>query len=658
MTDTAFQELVERGVAAHQKNEFDAAYAAYRQALDMRPGDAEIQSLTGLVLVQLGRLDEAMPLLRGATEAEPSQSGFRLNLVEGLVRQGDSANALRELDRVLDADQGNARAWERRGDICALAGHREDAANAWATAFNLQNRNPVIGMKLARALAAQRNFDGAHRILDHVENTAGQGPVTYELRCAMLTEQLDWPGLEAVARLWVNVDAANPAAWHRLTQSVFEQGLYLQAKAAYEQVLEHSPRTAVDLTSYGRICLHAHDYEAAAAALEEAATLEPDNVEMLAARALLATYRGDFAAAEADCRRAIERNPEYAPAYTQLTRLTRGRLSDSERSALARVVADEKAPVENRVTAHFALAHALDEAGDLEGAYAAYAAANARQHEQNRKENLEYDRARTEARTEELIERFQGEAGSAAAKDGPVPIFIVGMPRSGTTLLESLFAAHPAVTAGGERVLMPQLLEAYLQLARDKRATDDLPEQLARIYLSESPASSAYVTDKLPLNFEALGLISRMFPNAVMINIRRSPLETGLSIFRHEFLKFWRFAHRLEDIGHYYGQYCRLMAHWQSVLGERLIDLSYEALAADFDNVAPSVIAAAGLPWNDACASFQSYAPVIATFSAVQAREPVSVRKGKAFAYRKFLEPLAEALREAGVDPETGAYEP
>ena len=136
--------------------------------------------------------------------------------------------------------------------------------------------------------------------------------------------------------------------------------------------------------------------------------------------------------------------------------------------------------------------------------------------------------------------------------------------------------------------------------------------------------------------------------------MRRNPLETGLSVFRHELTKFLTFAGRLEDIGHYFGQYARLTAHWEELLPDRFVTVQYEDFAATFDTAAPALLDACGLAWEEDCRTFQKHAPAIATFSAVQAREAVAVRLGKAKAYEKHLGPLIDALNSANVDAETG----
>jgi hypothetical protein len=140
----------------------------------------------------------------------------------------------------------------------------------------------------------------------------------------------------------------------------------------------------------------------------------------------------------------------------------------------------------------------------------------------------------------------------------------------------------------------------------------------------------------------------------VILHVRRDPLETLLSIWRQEFAKSWAFTHRLEDLGHYYGEYARLMAHWERVLPGRLITLRYEDFAADLSAAAPRLLEACGLDWEPQVLGYASLERPIATFSAVDARGPVAVRRGRAARYAAHLAPLVDSLRAAGVDPTTG----
>lgn len=205
---------------------------------------------------------------------------------------------------------------------------------------------------------------------------------------------------------------------------------------------------------------------------------------------------------------------------------------------------------------------------------------------------------------------------------------------------------------------MRQILFEYLQLDA-KRATPDADvlRGWSAAYLSNLPVLGAadHITDKHPLNFEAVPLIARLFPQSIIVHVRRDPLETCLSIYRQEFNKHWAFAHRLEDIGHFYGHYARLVAHWERKFPDRFVTVQYESFAADFENAAPTLLKQCGLAWESACLDFQKAPRAIATFSAVQARGPVTVANGRALRYANHLAPLRQELERANVDLETGA---
>ena len=573
MTDSAFDDLIDRGAAAHHQNRFEEALASYQKALELRPGDSEAISLSGLALTHLGRIDEARPGLEQAVRQEPDQTGFRLNLVECLERAGEFELASQQIDIAL-------------------------------------RQNPGCAGRLAQARVSRS----------------------------------DWRALELLARIWTNVIPGDAAAWHCLAQATYEQGRIRQSVQAYQKVLDLSGRSAANLVAFGRICLHALEYERASEVLDEAERQDPDHVEALAAKGLLLIYRGRFDEALQYCRRCLELDPGYVPAYTQLSKLSKGHLSRKEQEVLESVSDDASIAAENRILATFALAHSKHADGDIDAAFDCYAVANAMQVEQSRMEGISYDASLAEARTDRLIERFADTKKGDAVLTGATPIFVVGMPRSGTTLIESALGAHSEVTACGERTLMPYLLDAYLTQSDNKTVTGDQLQAMAQSYLDEGPSRKGFITDKNPLNFESVGLILRMFPHAIIIHAKRDPAETGMSIFRHEFSKFWRFAHRLEDIGHYYGQYAKLMSHWQRLFGDRLITVQYEEFAANFPQAVRDLVARCSLPWQDACEHFQQGPSAIATFSAVQAREQVLLRSGVADAYEKQLAPLRNSL--------------
>lgn len=410
---------------------------------------------------------------------------------------------------------------------------------------------------------------------------------------------------------------------------------------------------ADNLAALGGLLLHALRYDEAGEMLDRALAIQPDHARALADRATLLTYLGRFAEAEAACRQSLASDPDHAPAYTILSRLTGGRLSDDEASRLARIASDPGRPLDHRLPAAFARAHTLDAQGDVDAAFAAYQAAHALAADRDRREGRTYDHTAAVARARRIV-ALPGEPRPASPA-GPRPIFIVGMARSGTTLVEAMLAAHPRVFGGGERVIMPALVEGWLA-----RPTAEPDARWAEAYLAgvRDLGGRDHITDKMPRNLEAVGLIDRLFPDAPIILVRRDPVETCLSLYRQEFARDWAFAHDLTDLGRACGLNARLAAHWARVLPGRMIEVQYEALARNFEAEARRIVEACGLEWDDACATPAASPRPIATFSTVSARAPVRVMNDRAEAYRAHLEPLIEALREEGVDLQTGALRP
>jgi tetratricopeptide (TPR) repeat protein len=658
--DATFKTNIEAGIAAHRDGLLEDALSAYRAALEAVPDDAEAASLTGLVLLHLGRAEEAEPLLRAAAEREPDALGLQLNFAEYLEKTGDAAQAAARLQRALRAQPKAPRAWERLGDLYVTLQHLNPAAEAYGRALALAPQSFSAAIKFARVLAALRDFPNAIQALGRASALRPNDESVFEVHARILAVQQDWKSLEALSRYWTQNNPASAPGWRTLASTLLEIGLPRQAVDAYRKALDLSPRSAEALAAFAGIALQARDVDAAAAALAEAELSDPDSPAMLATQATLLTYRGQLAEAEAYCRRALARDPRNVPAYTMLSLLTHGRFSDGETAAVARIAKDAAFAPEPRILAGFALAHALDAKGDVDAAFTAYGAAHVLRRESNEAQGLRYDPAETARRVDTLLSLYPAaKPGLSSPSPGPRPIFVVGMPRSGTTLVESILAAHSRVAAFGERPRMQQILNARLAMAAatPPQAPDDAAlEEWVKAYYRDVEAGGADVmVDKFPLNFEACGLIPRMFPDAVIVHTRRDPLETGLSIWRHEAPKFWTFANRLEDIGHYYAQYARLVQHWERTLGPRFVGIQYEDLVENFDTVAPKLVAVCGLEWEPACADFQNVSRDVATFSAVQVREPLKNQNGRAALYAAHLAPLARALEAGNVDLKTGA---
>lgn len=649
---------MERGLAAHQAGRFAEALFEYRAALSATPDDAELASLTGLALVHCGRPMEALPFLNQAVATEPGEAGFRFNLVEGLIATDNLAHARAELNILRQSIPDSPRLWERIGDVAMLCKDADAAARAWGNALDLVVRLP-LGLKLARLELSRSHLDAAERIVARLITHFADDSTIRSLRCDCLIARRDWAALESLTVAWIESAPDDPDAWRAHARAAFEQGRYFDAVEAFGRVVEVGAPAADDLASLAGLQLHASDFEAAAATLARAVALDAEHAGVLARQALLHMYYGRFEAAVACCRRCLARDPENVLAYATLSRIQHGRLLDDELSVLGRIARREGAPIDSRIAAAFLLAHAADARSEFDAAFAAYLHSQSLALERDLAEGRHYAAAAAETRLERLV-RLQAPKMPVFAPvlAGPRPIFIVGMPRSGTTLVECVLAAHSRVLAGGERPEMRHLLRTALESDSVGRLDDAATIRAwSAYYLHNLPdlRSADHFTDKNPLNFEAVGLIAGLFPNAAIIHVRRNPVETGLSIFRQDFGKPWTFAHRLEDIGHFYGLQARLMKHWNCRLPGRITTVQYEEFAADLASGARRLMESIGLPWEPQCLDFQGAERAIATFSTIEAREPVEVRNRRADRYAHYLAPLIAALSAGSVDLATGA---
>ncbi len=659
--ESKLSSLIETGITAQQSGKLDEALTCYRSALLIAPVDAEVLSLLGLVLTQLDRLKEAEPLLRDAVTREPDQSGFRMNLAELLKRKDLLEEAEKEILWTVNRNPGFSPGWERLGDIALLQDDKLKAKEYFQKSFSTTSANFNIGLKLAELDIALKEFDQALNVLNGLAKQNPANPSIFKYACTALLAKHDWLQLESTALNWSRTSPNDPVPWQMLSTAFMEQGRVRLAEEHYRNVLANRSENAADLSVYGQICLQCFEYGKAKDAFDRAEVLDPDLAELLVSLSIFHTYFGEFEKAEDYYRRALQIDPRFVPGYIQLGHLNRGKFSDKEMDCLVHLNSDAEQSVEQRIDLAFTLGHAYEAKEIYISAFKSFKTANRLCQDVGERLKLRYDQNECIVRTQGIKALYRPDIIKQSLHDvDPCPIFIVGMPRSGTTLVESTLAAHSKVFAGGERPLFPQIHSAALSYSLQNDL--DLPprdtlEKWARNYLSDLSeiGEASYFTDKNPLNIEAVGLIAVLFPNAPIVHIRRNPVETCFSIFKHRFSKFWSFAYSLSDIAHFYGQYAQLVSHWEQILGERFLTIQYEEFATNFSAAAPALIKHCGLEWELQCLEFQKEKQAIATLSAVQVRGPVKATLAAAGFYQEFLDPLFEGLGSAGVHLDTGA---
>ena len=656
-------ERIKLGHAARRAGRFDDALELYRAAHASAPDDAEANSVYGMMLLQLGRTDEAESPLRRAVEISPSHAAFRMNLAQLVAQQGRFDQAVQIVAAVVADEPESWWAWDRLGDLQVKLQRFDEAAKHFGRAVVLRPNDPSILFKWARSTFDSGGVDAAERILRDAARLAPDHKAIYQLGAEIFESQAKWATLEKLATEWARLDPKSAHAWRWLAKAQWETGNLRQAMENFRTSFDLGGRDADSLATFGRLCLYALDLESAATALDEAEVLDPNNSHMLSAKAVLLMWAGRHDEAQNYCRRSLRVNNDDASAYKTLSHLMSGRLPDEDLAAL-RLLADRgDKRIQDRITAAFALADCLEARGEIDEAFAAYHRANRLAYERAESEGIRYLPAARTQQTDELISIFDSAPVHLTGRSEPRPIFIVGMPRSGTTLIESVIGTHSKVLACGERAAMRRIMQDFLSSARglpSAEISESTWKQWRDFYWRGIPElkGATVVTDKNPWNFDALGLILLLFPDARIVHVRRNPVETGFSIFRNEFSKLVSFTHRLEDIGHYYGEYARVIAHWERVAGDRFTTVQYEDFIAQFDIAGPALLTACGLDWEESCRNFWKNSRVISTMSTMQARQPLAKPTDRAQLYAAHLLPLVNALEASGVDLTTGALTP
>lgn len=442
-----------------------------------------------------------------------------------------------------------------------------------------------------------------------------------------------------------------PNAWYNLARLQRQTGQPEAALASYAQALAHGVSEPEEV-HLNRGVVYADDLarsDAAEAELKQALALNPSYLPALLNLGNLYDDRGDRPSA----RSAYERALAVAPADTlALARLAGvAALSGPDDPLLGRLraaIAAAEGDCAARADLGFALGAALDRLGAYDEAFAAYAAANEASRQGS---GRGYDRAAQERFVDRLIAAFPEPAVPRPGEGGEAPVFICGLFRSGSTLAEQILARHEAVTPGGELGLVPALaarLQPYPEAVAD--ATPDALSGLRAAYLvalrSVHPGPGL-VTDKRPDNFLHIGLIKSLFPEAKIVHTRRQPADNLLSLYFLHLDPAMAYAQDLDDAAHWYGQYRRLMAHWQSLYPDDIHDLDYDALVADPRPEVEALLRFCGLPWSEACLSFHEAGNAVRTASAAQVREPLYRRSsGRWRNYERHLGGLPKIVRQ------------
>jgi len=694
---------IEMAGQLYSRRQYAQAERVCRQIIAARPGNADAHNILGVSLAALCQSNDAVAELRRAIKINPQAPSYHANLGEILRQSGKLDEAAEALETATQLDPNNAQALNNLGIIEYEKRHFKQAVDYYRRALAL---NPAMAEALNNLGNASRmtgDIDGALHAYQEALTQRAVYPEVYNNLGTLLQQDRRFEEAEHALRKAIQQNPRYIEAHNNLAQLLSGQKNEVEALRILGEALKFAPENVQTLLLTARIQLRRNNLQAAEQAARLALKEDAENAEglIVLGQVLHETDRYDEALEVLD--RALKKAPEnpealnfYGVALKSVGRLDEARehilkalkLNDAMYGAYANLndlvdfsegIGEElfnrmeaifesisNPEAEQFLALHFAYAKALDDRGQHEKALDHYITGG-----RMKRVQLEYKEADTHGFFDSIRAAFPKEVfenRKFAGLDDDRPVFIVGMPRSGSTLVEQILSSHPDVYGAGEVKYLAralgQLRDRFPSLPKYPEMAEKItPAQLeivAKNYqqsLSQGAGNSKRITDKLLTNYFFLGLINLLFPKAKVINTRRDPVDTCLSGFTKLFKDDMPHSYDLSELGRYYAKYRELMEHWEKVLPEGFMTtVVYEDVVADTEKEARRLIEFLGLPWNEKCVEFHKSDRPVKTASVAQVRKPIyktSVKRWKK--YGDGLQPLVNAIegKPAGEAPKS-----
>ncbi len=642
----------DRALRFFDNGDLSTAETICREALKEFPAEGKLQCLLGTILVRQRRSAEALPELEEVIRNFPTFPKAHREMGNALMAVGRGNDAITHFERVTELTPRQAVAFFDLSLALSKVGREDDAEKTMAKSYELEPEREAL-MAAATHQRAGRfgQAEGIYRqILSRNPNNISAirllGSIALEMGRIRMAIKLLTQATEMAPDYY--------GAWSDLARAHMETDDFDACESTIKRAIRLQPEMAYPHMMYGNLLSKASRYEEAIEKFNIALTKQADHGGSLASRGHAQKTIGLQQEAIDSYRACIKSNPAFGEAYWSLANLKTFRFSPEEIAQMEKHVDDEQLLDETRVNFNFALGKAKEDSGDYKAAFDRYAKGNTL-----RRQSEQYDPVQTEVIHDRIIETFDQEffaANTGRGNPDPSPIFIVGLPRSGSTLIEQILASHSMVEGTFE---LPDMARLIRRMNEDSHGQEHYPEAIHRYadngladlgqqYLDSTQkhrTGAPRFTDKMPNNFPSIGLIHSTLPNAKIINAKRHPLDSCMGTYKQLFYKGQAFSYDLSELGEYYLEYERIMAHWHQVLPGKVLDVQYEDMIADQEDQTRRLLEYCELPFEDACLHFYETQRAVNTASSEQVRQPIY--SGSLNAHKRFesdLEPLIEIL--------------
>jgi tetratricopeptide (TPR) repeat protein len=616
------------GLALSGLGRHTEAALAFRAALEVRPDDAMVHTNLGAALRALEKREEALAHFRSAVEIDPNLAPAQTNLGQLLLDLGQADLALPHCRKAAVLEPDLPEAHNNLGNALRILGRFSEAKSCYEEAIRLRPMMAQAYVNLGRTLQQAGEWD----------------------------EALNW------LRQAAEIEPRSLVFQALVAEAAVERELFEEAIACYQRMLEIDSSLAATHNALGWLLQESGRLDESETHLRKCLSLRPDFAIAHVNIGGIHEKLGDFPAAEASFRAAISNEQARSPALARLALLLRGNLPDADLALIEQQLAGTERSDPTRVNLLFGLASVWDGRQSYATAARCAREANELARGQLERRNRPYQPDEHEHLVSAMIrsvDRPFFERLARAGLDTKRPVFIVGLPRSGTTLIEQILASHPQVFGAGELTLARQDFEAIPGLVNrtDQPAalciselTDDAIQHLAARHdclLRElDDGASARIVDKMPDNYVHLGLMAALFPSATFIYCSRDFRDVALSCWLTGFRSV-RWTNAIEHIASRFEQHVRLMDHWRTAVPTPIHRVEYEETVADLEGTARRLVAACGLEWDPACLEFHRTRRPVRTASFAQVRRPVYASSvGRWKNYERELADLFAALPE------------